>query len=61
MAVEAVFHDTKDSRDGGDLHVVNFKDETITSYYRGWGTWVEHYGNQHHKNKDYLRFGSVDK
>jgi len=61
MAVETAFYDTKDFQNDGDLHVVNFKDETITSYYHGWGTWEEHYGNQHHANKDYLRFGSVDK
>lgn len=63
MTIEAVFHDKKDSQDDGDLHVVNFGDRTITSFYRGWGTWVGYYGNQHHAYKSYLRAGTstVDK
>lgn len=61
LAIETVFHDNKDSRDDGDLHVVNYKNATLTSYYRGWGTWTFHYGNQHHANKNYLRSGTVIK
>lgn len=63
MAIETVFHDTRDLQDDGDLHVVNFGDKTITSFYRGWGTWEGYYGNQHHVYKNYLRTGapSVDK
>ena len=57
LAVETVFHDTQDSRDDGDLHIVNFENKTIESHYRGWGTWAEHYGDQHHARKDYLRTG----
>lgn len=61
LAIETVFHDKKDNQDDGDLHIVNFQDETITSYYRGWGTWENYYGNQHHTRKDYLRVGTVNK
>ena len=58
MAIETVFYDTRDLQDDGDLHVVNFEDKTITSFHRGWGTWEEYYGNQHHTYKSYLRFGT---
>lgn len=58
LAIETVFYDKKDGNDDGDLHIVNFQDETITSYYRGWGTWEQYYGNQHHAYKDYLRVGT---
>ena len=59
LAIEAVFHDKRDSQDDGDLHVVNFGDKTITSFHRGWGTWVGYYGDQHHAYKSYLRGGTI--
>lgn len=55
LALETVFFDSKDDRDKGDLHVVNFESKTLTSYYQGWGTWVNFYGNKHWEHKDYLR------
>ena len=60
LAIETVFRDTKDSQDDGDLHIVNFENRTITSHYRGWRTWTEYYGNQHHADKSYLRIGSTN-
>ena len=60
LAIETVFHDTKDSQDDGDLHIVNFEEKTITSHYRGWGTWEQYYGNQHHVYKGYLRIGTAN-
>lgn len=59
MAIETVFNDTKDSRHDGDLHVVNFVDKTISSFYKGWGTWVQYYGNQHHEDKSFLLSGTT--
>lgn len=58
LAIETVFYDSKDNQDNGDLHIVNFENRTITSFYRGWGTWEGYYHNQHHAYKDYLRVGT---
>lgn len=33
MAIETVFLDNKDSQHDGDLHIVNFVDKTISSFY----------------------------
>jgi hypothetical protein len=55
LVLETVFFDTHDQQDNGDLHVVNFADKTVTSYYRGWGTWTKHYGDNHREYKDSLR------
>lgn len=59
LAVETVFFDSIDNQDNGDLHVVNFESRTLTSYYQGWGTWVNLYGNKHREYKGYLRVGSI--
>src|SRR3989344_9046207 len=45
LAIETVFYDPKDDNDNGDLHIINFESKEIASYYRGWGTWVNYYGN----------------
>lgn len=59
IAVETVFYDPKDGHDNGDLHVINSKSKEITSYYQGWGTWVDYYGNKHWEYKGYLRTGTI--
>lgn len=58
LAIETAFHDLSDGRDKGDLHIVNFQSKDITSHYRGWGTWVVHYGDKHWECKNYLRIGT---
>ncbi|OGH39016.1 MAG: hypothetical protein A3B44_04365 [Candidatus Levybacteria bacterium RIFCSPLOWO2_01_FULL_38_21] len=35
LGIETVFHDPKDGFDNGDLHIINFESQEITSYYRG--------------------------
>lgn len=55
LAIETVFYDPKDGHDNGDLHIINLESKEITSHYRGWGTWTEHYGDKHWEYKDYLR------
>lgn len=59
LALETVFFDSKDNRYNGDLHIVNFESRTVTSHYRGWGTWTDHYGDKHWGNKAYLRTGTT--
>ncbi len=54
MAIETVFLDLKDFQHDGDLHIVNFIDKTLSSFYRGWGTWEQYYGKQHHADKSFL-------
>lgn len=58
LALETVFSDSKDGQDNGDLHVVNFESKTLISHYKGWGTWVDFYGNKHREHKSYLRAGT---
>lgn len=55
LVIEAAYFDSKDGQDNGDLHVVNFKSQTLSSYYGGWGTWKDYYGDGHWGNKDFLR------
>jgi hypothetical protein len=58
LAIETVFYDPKDGYDNGDLHIINLESKEITSHYRGWGTWVNYYGNKHWEDKNYLRVGT---
>lgn len=59
LAIETVFFDPKDGHDNGDLHIINYESQEIKSYYRGWGTWTNYYGNKHWEQKDYLRTGTA--
>lgn len=58
LVLEAVFFDRKDQRDNGDLHEINFESKRLISYYQGWGTWVDVYGDRHWENKACLRTGT---
>ena len=58
LVFETVSHNNMQNLYKGDLHVVNFESWKVTSYYRGWGTWTEHYGNGHHADKSYLEAGT---
>ena len=58
LTVEVAYHDLRDGQDDGDLFVVNYLSKTIKSLYKGWGTWSEYFGDNHHENKDYLRSGT---
>lgn len=55
LAFETVFFDKKEGRDNGDLHLVNLGKMEIKSFYHGWGTCVDYYGDNHNKPKDFLR------
>lgn len=58
LGIETAFHDFRDGRDKGDMHIVNFQSKEITSHFQGWGTWVGYYGDKHWESKDYLRVGT---
>lgn len=47
LVLETVFYDPKDGYDNRDLHVVNFTSNQLESYYGGWGTWTNYYGDKH--------------
>ena len=59
LVFETVSHNSSENLYKGDLHVVNFELGNITSYFRGWGTWIQHYGDGHHADKSFLEAGTI--
>jgi len=55
LAIETAYNKPGRAIDKGDLHIVNTRSKTLTSYYRGWGNWEGYYGDRHWDHKDYLK------
>lgn len=61
LVFETVSHNSAENLYKGDLHVVNFETGDLTSYFKGWGTWTDHFGNGHHADKSFLEVGTIVK
>lgn len=51
LALRTQYYDSNDNQYDTDLHIVNLKLNEVKSYYRGFGTWQEHFGKTHYSSE----------